>query len=131
MLPTPPSYPTKKKASYPTFLKFADYIREAAEKANIPELESLSTFNSLKVNKNPKLKSGKDEGSSLSTSGKDGGTRESDPSSSSTSERPGPSNLNKCLFCGAVHKLDDCTDFCKKPFSQRRDFFFRERLCMG
>jgi len=68
---------THGEASYPTFLRFADFIREAAEKANIPELESLSTLNSFKVNKNPKLKSGKDEGSSLSTSGKDGGTRAS------------------------------------------------------
>ena len=39
-------------------------------------------------------------------------------------------NQRKCLFCGAKHKLDDCTDFCRKPFSERRDFF-RKRLCMG
>ena len=119
------------KASYPTFLKFADFIRDAAEKGNIPELESLSTLTNPKVNKNPKPKSKNDEGSSLSTSAKGSGDREPDPSSSSKSQRPGPTNLNKCLFCGAVHKLDDCTDFSKKPFSQRRDFFFRERLCMG
>lgn len=122
---------THGKASYPTFLKFADFIRDAAEKANIPELESLSTLTNPKVNKNPKPKSKNDEGSSLSTSAKGSGDREPDPSNSSKSERPGPTNLNKCLFCGAVHKLDDCTDFSTKPFSQRRDFFFRERLCMG
>ena len=122
---------THGKASYPTFLKFADFIRDAAEKANIPELESLSTLTNPKVNKNPKPKSKNDEGSSLSTSAKGSGDREPDPSNSSKSERPGPTNLNKCLFCGAVHKLDDRTDFSTKPFSQRRDFFFRERLCMG
>ena len=39
--------------------------------------------------------------------------------------------MNNCLFCGAVHKLEDCNDFCKKPFNERKDFFFQECLCMG
>ena len=120
---------THGEASYPTFLKFTDFIREAAEKANIPELEGMSTLTSPRVNKTPKKKL--EEGSSLSTSAKDGDNPEPDPSSSSKSEHTGKNNSNKCLFCGAVHKLDNCTDFCRMPFSQRRDFFFREHLCMG
>ena len=122
---------THGEASYPTFLKCADFIREAAEKANIPELESLSTSTSPKFYRNLKPKPEKDEGSSLSTSAKGSDNREPDTSSSSKSKRPGPTDLNKCLFCGAVHKLNDCSDFCRKPFSERRDFFFCERLCMG
>lgn len=39
--------------------------------------------------------------------------------------------MNICLFCGAVHKLEDFNDFCKKPFNERKDFFFQECLCMG
>ena len=31
---------THGEASYPTFLKFADFIKEAADKANIPKLEN-------------------------------------------------------------------------------------------
>ena len=42
---------THGEASYPTFLKFTEFIREAAEKANIPELESMSTLTSPRVNK--------------------------------------------------------------------------------
>ena len=42
---------THGEASYPTFLKFAEFIREAAEKANIPELEDMSALTSPRVNK--------------------------------------------------------------------------------
>ena len=122
---------THGEASYPTFVKFADFIREAAEKANIPELEGLATSSSPRFNRNPKLKPDNEKGSSLSTSAKGGGNSNSDPTNSSKSKDPGPNGLTKCLFCGAKHKLDDCADFCRKPFSERRDFFFRERLCMG
>ena len=120
---------THGEASYPTFLKFADFIREAADKANIPELETLSTSSSPNVNS--RQKPDRNKGSTLATSVAGRGNREADSSSSSKSSRPGPANLNKCPFCGAVHKLDDCSDFCRKPFSERRNFFFRERLCMG
>ena len=121
---------THGEASYPTFVKFADFIREAAEKANIPELEGLATSSSPRFNRNPKLKPDNEKGSSLSTSAKGGGNSKSDPTNSSKSKDPGPNGLTKCLFCGAKHKLDDCADFCRKPLSERRDFF-RERLCMG
>ena len=43
----------------------------------------------------------------------------------------GPTDLSKCLLCGQGHNLDDCQDFYKKPFSERRDLFFCEKLCMG
>ena len=81
------------------------------------------TLTSPRVNKTPKKL---EEGSSLSTSAKDGDNSEPDPSSSSKINQSTlvKTTQNKCLFCGAVHKLDNCTDFCRMPFSQRRDFFF-------
>ena len=89
----------------------------------------MSTVTSPRVNKTPKKKL--EEGSSLSTSAKDRDNPVADPSSSSKSEHSAKNNSNKCLVCGAVHKFDNCTDFCRMPFSQRRVFFFREHLCMG
>ena len=89
----------------------------------------MPTLTSPRVNKTTKKQL--EEGSCLSTSAKDGYNPEPDPSSSSKSEHISKNNSNKCQFCGAVHKLDNCTDFCRMPFSQRRDFFFRECLCMG
>ena len=66
---------THGEASYPTFVKFADFIREAAEKANIPELEGLATSSSPRFKRNPKPKPDNEKGSSLSTSAKGGGNR--------------------------------------------------------
>ena len=100
---------THGEASYPTFLKFAGFIRDAADKANIPKVESLSTSSSPSCNS--RQKPDRNRGSSLATSVSGHGNREAGSSSSSKSSRPGPANVNKCLFCGAVHKLDDCSEF--------------------
>ena len=105
-------------------------MRISTEKANIPELEGLATLSSPRFNRNSKPKPDNEKGTSLSTSAKGGVNGKSDPTSSSKSKNPGPNGSTKCLFCGAKHKLDDCTNFCRKPFSERRDFF-RKRLCMG
>ena len=117
---------THGETSFPTFLKFASFIRDAADKANIPELESLSTSSSPNFNSRQKLD--RNKGSSFATSVAGRGNHAGD---SSKSSRPGSAHPSKCLFCGAVHKLDDCSDFCRQPFGERIDFFFRERLCMG
>ena len=53
---------THGEASYSTFLKFADFIREAAEKANIPELEGLFTSTSPRFNRKPKPKPENEKG---------------------------------------------------------------------
>ena len=73
-----------------TFLKFTEFIRETAQKVNISELEGMYTLTSPRVNKTPKKKL--EEGSSLSTSAKDGDNPEPDPSSSSKSEHTGKKN---------------------------------------
>ena len=77
----------------PTFLKFADFIKEAAEKGNIPELEGLSTSSRPRFNRNPKPKPDNEKGSPLSTSAKSGGNGESDPTNSSKSKNSGPNGL--------------------------------------
>ena len=84
-----------------TFLKFADFIREAAEKAKIPALEGLASSSGPRFNRNLKPNPDYEKGSSLSTSAKGGGNGKSDPTSSSKSKNPGPNGLTKCLFCGA------------------------------
>ncbi|XP_068748845.1 uncharacterized protein [Montipora capricornis] len=119
------------EASYPSFLKFAEFVREAAERANIPEFEGMITPTTPKPVRNQKPKYEKNIASSLSTSGKNGVNQDLNPKEPNKQKRSGPTDSSKCLFCGQRHKLDDCQDFCKKPFSERRDLFFRERLCMG
>ncbi|XP_068707887.1 uncharacterized protein [Montipora foliosa] len=81
--------------------------------------------------RNQKPKYVKNIASSLSTSGKSGVNHDPNPKEPNKQKRSGPTDSRKCLFCGQRCKLDDCQDFCKKPFSERRDLFFRERLCMG
>ena len=119
------------EASYPSFLKFAEFVREAAERANIPEFEGMITPTTPKPVRNQKSKYEKNIASYLSTSGKSGVNQDPNPKEPNKQKRSGPTDSSKCLFCSQRHKLDDCQDFCKKPFSERRDLFFRERLCMG
>ena len=42
------------EASYPSFLKFAEFVREAAERANIPKLEGIITPTTPKPVRNQK-----------------------------------------------------------------------------
>ena len=111
----------------PSSYQFVHPQGQAAKKANIPELEGLAASSSPRFNRNAKRKPDNEKGGPLSTSAKGGGdgNDESDPTNSSKSKDPGSNGLTKCLFCGAKHKLDDCTDFCRKPFSEKRDFFIR------
>ncbi|RMX44025.1 hypothetical protein pdam_00022980 [Pocillopora damicornis] len=104
---------THDEAGYATFSKFASFIREAADKANIPELESLS-------NSSIRQRPDRNKGRSLATSAVGHGNREADSSSASKQSHSGPAKVNNCLFCGAVHKLEDCSDYCKKPFNEKK-----------
>lgn len=70
---------------------------------------------SFRVNKI--LKKKLEEGSFLFILVKDGDNFELDFSSFSKLEYIGKNNLNKCLFCGVVYKLDNCIDFCRMFFS--------------
>ena len=81
--------------------------------------------------RNQKPKYEKNTASSLSTSGKSGVIYDPNPKEPHKQKRSGPTNSSKCLFCGQRHRLDDCQDCCKKPFSERSDLLFREPLCMG
>ena len=53
---------THGEASYPTFLKFADFVREAAEKATIPQVEGLFTSTSPRFNRKSKPKPENEKG---------------------------------------------------------------------
>ena len=64
-------------------------------------------------------------------SGKSGVNHEPHPKEPNKQKRSCPTDSSKYLFCGQGHKLHDCPDFCKKPFSERRELFFRESLCVG
>ena len=83
---------TDGEANYPSFLKFAGFIRDAADKANIPALESLYTSSSPSFYS--RQKPDKNRGSSFATSVSGHGNREADFSSSSKSSRLGPANVN-------------------------------------
>ena len=89
------------------------------------------TSTTQKPGRNQKPKYEKNMASSLSTSGKSGVNHEPNPKEPNKQKRSCPTDSSKYLFCGQGHKLDDCQHFCKKPFSERRNNFFRERLCMG
>ena len=97
------------EASYPSFLKFAEFVREAAERANIPELEGMITPTTPKPVRNQKPKYEKNIASSLITSV----MNDPNPKEPNKQKRSGPTDSSKCLFCGQRHKLDDCQDFCK------------------
>ena len=118
------------EASYPSFLKFAEFVREAAERANIPELEGMITPTTPKLLRNQKPNYEKNTASSLSISGKSGVIHDPNPKEPNKQKHSRLTDSSKCLFCSQRHRLDDCQDFCKKPFSERRGLFFSERLCI-
>ena len=92
------------EASYPSFLKFAEFVREAAERANIPKLEGIITPTTPKPVRNQKPKYEKNTASSLSTSGKSGVVHDPNPKELNKQKRSGPTNSSKCLFCGQRHR---------------------------
>ncbi|XP_068691203.1 uncharacterized protein [Montipora foliosa] len=118
----------------PVILSFSSLLNlsERQQKEQIfRKLESMITPTTPKPVRNQKPKYEKNIANSLSTSGKSGVNHDPNPKEPNKQKCSGPTDSSKCLFCGQRHKLDDCQDFCKKPFSERRDLFFRERLCMG
>ena len=102
--------------SYPTFARFTDFVSCAAEKANIPELEYMySRMDELKQRSvSPKVKTS--QGRSFSTSAE-------------TSSKHG--EYSSCPCCKKDHHLDDCPEFEKKSFQEKKTFFFQKYLCMG
>ncbi|XP_072169077.1 uncharacterized protein [Diadema setosum] len=100
---------------YPPFARFADFVRNAACKANIPELESLKRESRFKQATFGQSQT-KSSGRTMMTSG------------SKVSQH---GEYSSCPFCKKEHYLDECQDFKKREYSDRKKFFFERRLCMG
>ena len=117
------------ESSYPSFVKFADFIREAADKANIPELEDLSKLNSRpKMVRSPGAQA-------LVTSGSDGQHSKRELSdqviTSAKYHKKVSTERRFCLYCDKDHQLDDCRVFLEKPYAVRKNLFFKKKLCLG
>ncbi|XP_071498147.1 uncharacterized protein [Diadema antillarum] len=99
--------------TYPTFARFTEFVRSAAEKANIPELEHSRPDESKQ--KSVPSKSKTFQGRSFSTSAE-------------TNKRI---EYSSCPCCKQDHHLDDCPSFQKKSYHAKKAFFFQKYLCMG
>ncbi|KAL9970518.1 hypothetical protein ACROYT_G022905 [Oculina patagonica] len=112
--------------AYPPFTEFAAFVKECAERANIPELEDLTrTRETVKPNDHTR-KSFKDkEVHSFATQGSEQ-NRNSNNQSQGKKE-----NSQTCLFCKEHHHLDNCKKFAEMSHRDRKDFFFEKFLCFG
>ncbi|KAL9966153.1 hypothetical protein ACROYT_G024179 [Oculina patagonica] len=112
--------------AYPPFTEFSAFVKECAERANIPELEDLTrTRETVKPNDHTR-KSFKDkEVHSFATQGSEQ-NRNSNNQSQGKKE-----NSQTCLFCKEHHHLDNCKKFAEMSHRDRKDFFFEKFLCFG
>ncbi|XP_071486059.1 uncharacterized protein [Diadema antillarum] len=100
---------------YPPYARFADFVRNAACNANIPELENLKRESRIKPATSGENKM-KPSGRTMLTTG------------SKVSQH---GEYSSCLLCKKNHHLDECQEFERKEYSDRKKFFFERRLCMG
>ncbi|KAK3729897.1 hypothetical protein QZH41_010715, partial [Actinostola sp. cb2023] len=139
------------ESSYPSFLKFTDFIRAAADKANIPELEDLSKLTSKpKMVRSPGAQAFATSVSADRQYYKRESTDQVDRRSERSSKREqtdqviksekshkkesaGRVDQTSCFYCDKDHQLEDCEGFKEKPYSERKNFFFKKktvfRLC--
>ncbi|KAK3754726.1 hypothetical protein QZH41_007045 [Actinostola sp. cb2023] len=137
------------ESSYPSFLKFTDFIRAAADKANIPELEDLSKLTSKpKMVRSPGAQAFVTSVSADRQYYKRESTDQVDRRSERSSKREqtdqviksekshkkesaGRVDQTSCFYCDKDHQLEDCEGFKEKPYSERKNFFFKKKLCLG
>ncbi|KAK3747382.1 hypothetical protein QZH41_002637 [Actinostola sp. cb2023] len=137
------------ESSYPSFLKFTDFIRAAAVKANIPELEDLSKLTSKpKMVRSPGAQAFVTSVSADRQYYKRESTDQVDRRSERSSKREqtdqviksekshkkesaGRVDQTSCFYCDKDHQLEDCEGFKEKPYSERKNFFFKKKLCLG
>ncbi|XP_041467229.1 uncharacterized protein LOC121417559 [Lytechinus variegatus] len=95
---------TNSPQSYPSFSCFVGFVKKAADRANIPELEPLRLNLSKRAqNENARI---------FSISGME--------------------DVNStCPFCDGSHHLESCASFMMKPIAERKLFFFKRMLCFG
>nr|XP_054759571.1 uncharacterized protein LOC129265622 [Lytechinus pictus] len=97
---------------YPSFSKFEEFVRRAANKANIPELAGLRETSRSLGALGPKARTFATDGRRVKSEWSKNGS------------------YAKCPWCKEDHTLDECDDFVTKPMYDRKAFFKR-RLCMG
>ena len=125
-------------------------MRNAADKANIPELEDLSKLNNsskpIKVTNarahtlaTAATDSQHHQRQSMNqvhlTTGKDQRKEHISQLFKTENNIKSDSNViakpHSCSFCSKDHSLDCCKTFQEKPFTVRKNFFFSKRLCLG
>ncbi|XP_041472654.1 uncharacterized protein LOC121421920 [Lytechinus variegatus] len=103
------------RQEYPPFIAFADFVRRAADKANIPELSASVREQIKPVNPKPSGKHARTfatEGKPFKPSGK-------------------PSKDKTCPYCQDNHLIEECSKFKNITLEERRTFFFEKKLCFG
>ncbi|XP_041458034.1 uncharacterized protein LOC121410188 [Lytechinus variegatus] len=103
------------RQEYPPFIAFADFVRRAADKANIPELSASVREQIKPVNPKPSGKHARTfatEGKPFKPSGK-------------------PSKDKTCPYCQDNHLIEECSKFKNITLEERRAFFFEKKLCFG
>jgi hypothetical protein len=108
--------------SYPPFSKFVEFIKVCADKANIPELAELSKFKET-PRQSRRLPFDRAGVSAYTTTR----SEEKDFNNKNIESK----NATFCLFCKEGHDLNSCTKFTKKSFKERKNFFFKNSLCLG
>ena len=111
--------------SYPPFSNFVDFIKDCADKANIPELAELSKF---------KETSRQGKRINLDRAGVSAYTAirsEEKNSDGKNTKAKELENSKTCLFCRGDHDISSCETFAGKSFKERKNFFFKNHLCLG
>ena len=115
--------------TYPPFSKFTIFVKEAADSACIPELESMYNIRQERgiTKSNTKL--------SVNTLTITIGDK-SDPKVNAVDVKIKGSKGNSedkenCSYCKKDHTLDTCKEFTEKPSQEKKLFFFTNYLCYG
>ena len=102
--------------SYPSFSRFSDFVKDCADKANIPELAELA-----KSKENPRQSKRVPFDRTAFSAYTKGKLEDKDLKEV---EKP-------CLFCKQNHHLSACKKFTENSFKEKKNFFFKNHLCLG
>ena len=125
---------THGSCSFPPFAEFAKFVRRASDKANLPEFECLTRQkenyrSSRQANDNPARQGRNWKANSFSTTVKNNDHRATRSDQGRLQNMPGSHSC--CPFCNEHHHIDQCKEFWKKSYKDRKSLFFQKRLCMA
>ena len=120
--------------SFPPLTEFGDFARKASEKANMPEFEYLmrqrETYKPSRQFSDFQGRQGKERKvNSFSTTAKNSDRRATRSDQGSLQNIP--VNRDRCPSCNERHHIDQCKEFMKKSYKERKSLFFQKRLCMA